>query len=141
MRVEYVWYECPMFDEGRITFSRPKFTNDGDVRTIFATFRQHNKFSWIDTDVTLLTSPEDILNSLIPPEDYDQVASLLCSVFILLEFKFSSCYFAEDVGIEVSYIECSDLQASLKSQKIKRTQHVLCRISYIGYDIKFLRIG
>jgi len=35
----------------------------------------------------------------------------------------------------VSYTKCSDLQAPLKSQKIKTTQHVLCRISYISYDI------
>jgi len=28
----------------------------------------------------------------------------------------------------------------LKCQKIKRTQHVLCRISYISYDIEFLHI-
>ena len=32
----------------------------------------------------------------------------------------------------MSYTESSHLQASLKSQKIKRTQHVFCRISYIG---------
>jgi len=40
----------------------------------------------------------------------------------------------------VSYTECSDLHASLKSQKIKRPQHVFCRINYIGYHIEFLRI-
>jgi len=43
----------------------------------------------------------------------------------------------ENVDIEVSYIECSDLQAPLTSQKIKRTQHVFCKISYIGFQIEF----
>jgi len=33
------------------------------------------------------------------------------------------------VGIEVSCT--SDLQASSKSQKIMRTQHVYCRINYV----------
>ena len=30
------------------------------------------------------------------------------------------------------------LGSVVKIQKIKRTQHVLCRISYISYDIEFL---
>jgi len=32
------------------------------------------------------------------------------------------------------------LGSVVKIQKIKRTQHVLCRISYITYDIEFLHI-
>jgi hypothetical protein len=54
-------------------------------------------------DATLMRSPEDILKSLIPLTYYVYVASLLCSVFILLEFKFNSWKFAKNVGIKVSY--------------------------------------
>jgi len=32
------------------------------------------------------------------------------------------------------------LGSVVKIQKIKRTQHVLCRINYISYDIEFLHI-
>ncbi|KEH41062.1 40S ribosomal S10-like protein [Medicago truncatula] len=66
--VEYVWYEHPTFDEGRITFSQPELTNNDDVRNMFLIFCQHNMFPWIDVFVTLLRSPEDILKSLIMPE-------------------------------------------------------------------------
>ncbi|KEH17274.1 40S ribosomal S10-like protein, putative [Medicago truncatula] len=71
--VEYVWYERPTFDEGRITFSWPELTNDDDVRSMFSNFYQHIMFPWIDMLVTLLRSPEDILKSLIPlePEEND----------------------------------------------------------------------
>jgi len=72
-RVEYVWYEGPSFNKGRITFSRLELTNDDDVRSMFSIFRQHSMFSWIDMFVTLLRLHEDILKSLILPEleDYD----------------------------------------------------------------------
>jgi len=90
-RVEYIWFERPMLDNRRITFSRLELKNDDDVRSMFSSFWQHNMFSLIDMFVTLLRSPEDILNNLIPHEDYHWVASLLCSVFILLKFKFNSC--------------------------------------------------
>jgi len=72
-RVEYVWYECPSFDNGRIMFSRPKLTNDDDVRSMFSIFCQHNMFLWIDIYVTLLRSPKDILKSLFLPEPKDYV--------------------------------------------------------------------
>jgi len=70
-RVEYIWYERLVLDEGRITFSRLELMNDDDVRNMFSIFWQHNMSPWIDMFVTLLRSPEDILNSLILPEDYD----------------------------------------------------------------------
>jgi len=70
-RVEYIWYERPTLDDRRITFSRLELTNDDDVRIMFSIFWQHNMLTWIDMFVTLLRLPEDILNSLIPLEDYD----------------------------------------------------------------------
>jgi len=66
-------------------------TDDDCMRSMFSIYRQHRMFLRIEMEVTLLRSPEDILKSLILPENYVQVASLLCSVFILLEFKFNSC--------------------------------------------------
>jgi len=65
-RVEYVWYECPTFDEGRISFNRLELTNDDDMRSMFSIFWQHNMFSWTDMYITLLRSPKD--KSLILPE-------------------------------------------------------------------------
>jgi len=70
-RVEYVWYESPTFDKGRITFSRPELTNNDYVRSMFSIFCQHIMFPWIDMFVMLLRSPKDILNNLITPEHYD----------------------------------------------------------------------
>ena len=61
-RMKYIWYERPTLDEERITFSRLELTNDDDVRSMFSIFWQHNMFPWIDMFVTLLRSPEDILN-------------------------------------------------------------------------------
>jgi hypothetical protein len=71
LRVEFIWYEHPTLDDGRITFSWLELTNDDDVRSMFSIFWWHNMVSWIDMFVMLLRSPEDILNNLIPPEDYD----------------------------------------------------------------------
>ena len=70
-RVEYIWYERPTLDGGRITFSRLELKNGDDVRNMFSIFWQHNMFPWIDMFVTLLRSPEYFLNSLIPLEDHD----------------------------------------------------------------------
>lgn len=56
---------------GRITFSWLELTNDDDVRSMFSIFWQDNMFPWIDMFVMLMRLPEDILNSLIPPKDYD----------------------------------------------------------------------
>jgi len=70
-KVEYIWYEHPTLDDGRITFNRLELKNDDDVKSIFSIFWQHNMFPWMDMFVTLLRSPEDILNNLIPLEDCD----------------------------------------------------------------------
>jgi len=67
-RVEYVRYKRPTLDDGRISFSWVELTNDDNVRTMFW---EYNMFQWIDMRVTLLRSTEDILKSLIPPEDRD----------------------------------------------------------------------
>ena len=37
-RVEYIWYERPTLDDGRITFSRLELKNDDDVRSMFSIF-------------------------------------------------------------------------------------------------------
>jgi len=67
-RVEYVRYKRPTLNEGRISFSWVELTNDENVTSMFW---EHNKFLWIDMRITLLRSTEDIINSLIPPEDRD----------------------------------------------------------------------
>jgi len=67
-RVEYVRYKRPTLDEGRISFSWVELTNDENVTSMFW---EHNMFQWIDMRATLLRSTEDIINSLIPPEDRD----------------------------------------------------------------------
>jgi len=68
--VEYIWYEHPTLDDGRITFSRLELKND-DVRSMFSIFWQHSMVPFIDMFFMLLRSTEDILNNLIPPEDRD----------------------------------------------------------------------
>jgi len=70
-RVECIWYERPTLDDERITFGQLELKNDDDVRSMFSIFWQHSMFPWIDMFVTLLRSPEDILNSLILPKDGD----------------------------------------------------------------------
>jgi len=67
-RVEYVRYKRPTLDEGRVSFSWVELTNDDNVMSIFW---EHSMFQWIDMWVTLLRSTEDIINSLISPEDRD----------------------------------------------------------------------
>jgi len=67
-RVEYVRYKCPTLDEGRISFSWVELTN---VENVTSMFWEHNMFQWNDMLVTLLRSTEDIINSLILPEDRD----------------------------------------------------------------------
>jgi len=56
-RVEYVWYERPTLNEGRISFSRQELMNEDDTASMFSFFWQHNMFSWIVMYVTLLRSP------------------------------------------------------------------------------------
>jgi len=70
-RVKYIWYERPALDEGRITFSRLELKDDDDVRSMFSIFWQHIMVPFIDIFVMLQRSTEDILNSLISPEDRD----------------------------------------------------------------------
>jgi len=67
-RVKYVRYKHPTLDEGRISFTWVELTNDENVKNMFW---EHSMFQWIDMRVTLLRSTEDIINSLIPPEDRD----------------------------------------------------------------------
>ena len=43
--VEYIWYERPTLDDGKITFSQLELKNDDDVRSMFP---------WINMFVTLL---------------------------------------------------------------------------------------
>ncbi|RHN60271.1 hypothetical protein MtrunA17_Chr4g0023921 [Medicago truncatula] len=64
--VEHVWYKRPTLDEGRVSFTWVKLTNDENVTSMFW---EHNMFQWIDMRVKLLRSTEDIIKSLIPPED------------------------------------------------------------------------
>jgi len=67
-RVKYVWYKRPTLDEGRLSFTWVELTNDENVKSMFW---EHNMFQWIDMQVTLLRSTEDIINSLIAPEGLD----------------------------------------------------------------------
>jgi len=67
-RVKYVRYKRPTLDEGRVSFTWVKLTNDENVKSMFW---EHNMFQWIDMRVTLLRSTEDIINSLIPPKGRD----------------------------------------------------------------------
>ncbi|AES66429.2 hypothetical protein MTR_2g069230 [Medicago truncatula] len=62
--------------------------DDDCLRSMFSRYYQECMFLVIEMEATLLRSPENILNSLILPENYVSVASLLCGVFILLDFKF-----------------------------------------------------
>jgi len=67
-KVEYVRYKRSTFDDGRISFSWVELTNGDNTRIMFL---EHSIFQWIDMCVMLLRSTEDIINSLIPPEDRD----------------------------------------------------------------------
>jgi len=42
------WYERPMLDVGRITFSRLELKNEDDMKSKFLIFWQHIMFPWID---------------------------------------------------------------------------------------------
>jgi len=66
MMVENVWYKRPTLDEGRVSFTWVELKNDENVTSMFW---EHRMFQWIDMRVTLLRSTEDIIKSLIPPED------------------------------------------------------------------------
>jgi len=86
-RVEDLQYAC----SGYLHTEKIMLTDDDYVKSMFSIYRQHRMFPRIEMEATLLRSLEDILKSLILPQDYDLVTSLLCNGFILLEFKFNSC--------------------------------------------------
>ena len=65
-RVENVRYKRPTLDEGRVSFTWVELKNDENVTSMFW---EHSMFQWIDMRVTLLRSTENIIKSLIPPED------------------------------------------------------------------------
>jgi len=65
-RVENVRYKRLTLDEGRVSFTWVELKNDENVTSMFW---EHSMFQWIDMRVTLLRSTEDIIKSLIPPED------------------------------------------------------------------------
>ena len=65
-RVQNILYKRPKLDEGSVSFTWVELKNDENVTSMFW---EHTKFQWIDMRVTLLRSTEDIINSLIPPED------------------------------------------------------------------------
>jgi len=65
-KVENVQYKRPALDEGRVSFSWAELKNDENVTSMFW---KHRMFQWIDMQVTLLRSTEDIIKSLIPPEN------------------------------------------------------------------------
>ena len=67
-RVKYVRDTRPMLDEGRVSVTWVELVNDENVKSMFW---EHSMFQWIDMRVTLLRSTEDIISSLIPPEDRD----------------------------------------------------------------------
>jgi len=71
-RGKYVRYKRPTLDEGKISFTWVELTNDENVKSMFW---ENIMFQWIDMQVTLLRSTQDIINSLIPPEDRDYVGN------------------------------------------------------------------
>ena len=58
-------------------FSRMKFTNDNDVRTMFSVFGQHSTRGPIELDASLVRSAEHILKSLHRPRNYKEIRALL----------------------------------------------------------------
>jgi len=60
----------PTLDERRVSFSWVELTNNENVTSMFW---EHIIFQLIDMRVTLLRSAEDIIKSLIPPQDRDRV--------------------------------------------------------------------
>ena len=66
--MELVRYKRPTLDEARVSFTWVELTNDENVKSMFW---EHSMFRWIDMRVTLLRLTEDIIKSLIPPEDRD----------------------------------------------------------------------
>jgi hypothetical protein len=77
---------------GYLQTEKIMLTDDDHVRSIFSRYYQEHMFPVIEMETSLPRLPEDILKSLILPEKYVYVASLICIVFILLEFKFNSCF-------------------------------------------------
>ena len=67
-KVQNVRYKRPTIDKWRASFTWVELKNDENVTSIFS---EHNVFQWINMRVTLLRSTEDIIKSVIPPEDRD----------------------------------------------------------------------
>jgi len=65
-KVKNVRYKCSTLDQGRVSFTWVELKNDENVTSMFW---EHNMFQWIDMRIMLLRSTEDIIKSLIPPED------------------------------------------------------------------------
>ena len=77
-RVVGVEYRFPLSNSARsLRFSRMKLTNDGDVRTMFSVFGQHNTRGLIELDASLVRSAEQILKSLHRPRNYEGIRALL----------------------------------------------------------------
>jgi len=65
-RVDDVGYRRPSIDSaGILQFGQMMLKNDNDERSMFSIFGQHNMFSMVELDASLLTSSKDILKSLI----------------------------------------------------------------------------
>jgi hypothetical protein len=117
--VEYIWYECPSFDNGRIMFSRPELTNDDDVRMMFSIFCQHKMFPTIEIDASLLRS----------------------SFIILLDFSLILVSLLKMLALKCVIVSVKVCKSLSKLTIIKITKHVFCSINYISFHIKFLHIG
>jgi len=69
-RVDNVGYRRPSVDSARrLQFNHMMLTNDDDMRNMFSIFGQHNMFSTIKLDVSLLRFSKDIIMSLIKPDE------------------------------------------------------------------------
>jgi len=65
-RVEDLQYACPSYLQGK----KIMLKDDDCVRRMFSKHYREHMFPVIELEATLLRSPEDILNSLILPENY-----------------------------------------------------------------------
>lgn len=69
-RVDNVGYHRLLIDSTvRLQFNQMMFKNDDDVRNMFSISDKHNMFLAINLDVSLLGSSENILTSLIQPDE------------------------------------------------------------------------
>lgn len=69
-RVDNVGYRRLLIDSTvRLQFNQMMFKNDDDVRNMFSISDKYNMFLTINLDVSLLGSSENILTSLIWPDE------------------------------------------------------------------------